>query len=183
MNHQLCHDFKTPRVDASKRLPTIFIAVPILFYVVVFGGVYVSATSYVSYRDALQHRDQWKQYQSQQEEGKAALETQKAAIAQEKWKAQTLAQWIEGTRAVQPIGVAIARCVPPEISLSEVNLERSAELPQQVQLSVRINSGTLEEIGKIQNAIAALYYRPYNSQQIKTGDALEYRSMLVWQGK
>ena len=183
MNHLLCHDFKTPRVDSSKRLPAIFILVPILFYAVVFGGVYVSATSYVSYRDALQHRDQWKQYQTQQEEGKATLETQKASVEREKWKAETLAQWIEGTRALQPISVAVARCVPPEISLAEVTLERNAELPQQIQLSVRINSGTLADIGKIQNAIAALYYRPYNSQQIKTGDTLDYRSMLVWQGK
>jgi hypothetical protein len=183
MNHQLCHDFKTPRIDSSKRLPTIFIAVPILFYAVVFGGAYVSATSYVSYRDALQHRDQWKQYQTQQEDGKTALETQKASVALETWRAETLAKWIEGTRALQPIGVAVARCVPPEISLSEVSLERNAELPQQIQLIVHINSGTPEEIGKIQTAIGALYYRPYNSQQIKTGDMLDYRSMLVWQGK
>ena len=64
MNHVLCHDFKTPRPDASKRLPHIFIVVPIMFFVVVLGGTYLSVTSYVSYRDALQRRDQWKQYQA-----------------------------------------------------------------------------------------------------------------------
>lgn len=179
----LCHDFKTPRTDASKRLPPIFAIVPILFYVTVLGGAYLSATSYMSYRDATESRDQWQQYQTGQEEAKAGFESQGAQVAREKWKAEKLAQWVEGTRALQPISVAISRSVPAEISLSELALERSTEIPQQINLSVRINSGTLEEIAKIQSAIAALNYRPYNSSQIKAGDALDYRSMLVWQAQ
>jgi hypothetical protein len=181
MNYVLCHDFKTPRPDASKRLPRIFVVVPIMFYVVLLLGTYMSVTSYLSYRDALQRRDQWQQYQAGQDEAKAGLESQKAAVDYEKWKAEKLAQWIEGTRAVQPISVAVTRSVPPETSLSELSLERSSDLPQQILLSVRINSGTLEDVAKIQNAIGALSYRAYNSQQLKTGDLLDYRSMLVWQ--
>ena len=181
MNHVLCHDFKTPRPDASKRLPHIFIVVPIMFYVVFLGGTYLGVTSYVSYRDAVQRRDQWKQYQASQEEAKVGLESQKTGVDHEKWKAEKLAQWIEGTRAVQPISVAVTRSVPPEVSLTELALERSAELPQQISLTVRINSGTLEDVSKIQNAVSALSYRAYNSQQLKSGELLDYRSMLVWQ--
>jgi hypothetical protein len=177
----LCHDFKSPRNDTSKRLPPIFAVVPILFYVILFGGSYLSVTSYLDYRNATQSRDQWKQYQTEQEEAKAKFEIEKTQVTQEKWKAEKLAQWVEGTRALQPISVAVARSIPPEISLAEFSLERSAELPQQITLSVRINSGTLEEVGKIQTAITSLNYRAYNSQQLKSGDALDYRSMLVWQ--
>jgi hypothetical protein len=183
MNHTLCHDFKTPRPDASKRLPRIFVVVPIMFYVIVLLGTYVSVTSYVSYRDALQRRDQWKQYQAGQDEAKAALEVQKTSVDHERWKAVNLAQWIEGTRAVQPISVAVTRSVPPEVSLSELALERNAELPQQILLTVRINSGTLEDVSKIQNAVGALSYRAYNSQQLKSGELLDYKSMLVWQAQ
>lgn len=177
----ICHDFKTPRTDTSKRLPPIFAVVPVLFYVILLGGAYLSATSYVSFRDATQSRDQWRQYQSEQEEAKAKFEVQKADVTKEKWKAEKLAQWVEGTRALQPISVAVTRSMPPEISLSELALERSAELPQQIILNVRINNGTLEEVSKIQSAVGSLNYRPYNSQQLKAGDALDYRSMLVWQ--
>ena len=46
---------------------------------------------------------------------------------------------------------------------------------------MKINGGTLEEVGKIQNALGSLNYRAYNSQQLKSGDSLDYRSMLVWQ--
>ena len=177
----LCHDFKTTRNDTSKRLPPVFMAVPILFYVILIGGIYVSATSYMRYRDAVQSRDQWQQYQTEQEEAKAKFETEKTMVMHEKWKAERLAQWIEGTRALQPISVAINRSVPPEISLAELALERSPELPQQINLNVRINNGTLDEVSKIQGAVSALNYRAYNSQQIKSGEALDYRTMLVWQ--
>ena len=179
MNH-LCHDFKSPRNDTSKRLPPIFAVVPIMFYVVLIFGGYTSVISYLNYRDATQSRDEWKQYQAEQEEAKARFETDKVAVTQEKWKAEKLAQWVEGTRAIQPITVAVTRCVPPEITLGEMSLERSAELPQQITLNVRINSGTLEEVGKIQTAITNLNYRSFNSQQLKSGDALDFRTMLVW---
>jgi hypothetical protein len=176
-----CHDFKTPRADTSKRLPAIFVFVPITFYIVLLGGAYLSATSYMTYREAVQSRDQWKQYQSEQEDAASKFQSQKAVVEREKWKAEKLAQWVEGTRALQPISVVVARSMPPEISLSELALERSQEIPQQVTLSVKINGGTLEEVGKIQNALGSLNYRAYNSQQLKSGDSLDYRSMLVWQ--
>jgi hypothetical protein len=181
MNHHLCHDFKSPRNDTSKRLQPIFAMIPILFYVVLLGGSYVGITSYLNYREAVASRDQWKAYQAEQDEAKARIETEKTQVTQEKWKAEKLAQWVEGTRALQPISVAIARAMPPEISLAELSLERSLDLPQQITLGVRINNGTLDEVGKIQSALNALSYRSYNSQQLKSGDALDFRSMLVWQ--
>lgn len=179
MNY-LCHDFKSPRNDTSKRLPPIFAVVPVLFYVILLWGSFTSVMSYMNYREATQSRDQWRQYQTEQDEAKARFEAEKIQVEQEKWKAEKLAQWVEGTRALQPISVAVARSLPPEISIGELSLERSAELPQQITLNVRINSGTLEEVGKIQSAILSLNYRAFNSQQLKSGDALDYRTMLVW---
>jgi hypothetical protein len=181
MPHHLCHDFKTPRTDTSKRLPGIFVLVPILFYIVLFGGAYLCATSYVNYRDSVASRDQWHQYQSEQEEAKAALETEMAELTLENWRAEKLAQWVEGTRALQPISVAIARAMPPEITLAEMSLERTLDLPQQVTLRVRINNGTLDEVGKIQSAVSGLNYRAYNNTQVKNGESLDFSTLLVWQ--
>lgn len=181
MSSTTCHDFKSPRTDASKRLPSIFMLVPIMFYVILLGGGYLSATSYMNYREKAKDRDYWHQYQTEQESSKASFESQHADVLKEKWKAEKLAQWVEGTRALQPISVAIIRSVPPEISLGELSLERSAEIPQQIVLGVRINNGTLQEVGRIQNAVGSLNYRAFNSQQAKAGDSLDYRTMLMWQ--
>lgn len=181
MSALLCHDFKTPRTDTSKRLPPSFIAVPVLFYLALLAGAYINISSYLSYRESTRGRDTWKQYQSEQETASAQFESQKAGINKERLKAEKLAQWVEGTRAIQPVSVAIARCVPPEITLSEVSFERAADLPAQIHLNIRINNGTMEEIARIQGSVQKLNYRAYNSQQLKAGDALDYRSMLVWQ--
>ncbi len=181
MSAHLCHDFKTPRADASKQLPRSYMLVPILFYLVTFGGIAVSISSYLSYRDSLKRRDEWHQFQADQEEAKSRIDTEMAGMKHEKVKAETLAQWVEGTRALQPICVAVSRCVSPEITLGELTLERNAELPQQVMLSVHINAGTMDDVARIQTAVGALSYRPYNSQQLKTGDLLDFRSMLIWQ--
>jgi hypothetical protein len=181
MSLHLCHDFKTPRTDTSKRLPGIFIMVPILFYVILFGGSYIGVTSYMNYRNAVETRDQWQQFQAEQEEAKARLETEKTEVSIEKWRAEKLAQWVEGTRALQPISVAVSRAIPPEISLAEMSLERAPELPQQVTLRVRINNGTLDEVGKIQSAINSLNYRAYNNTQVKNGETRDFSTLMVWQ--
>lgn len=179
--HQPCHDFKSPRPDSSQRLPQIFILVPVMFYVVLLGGTYLGITSYLGYRTAVTSRDEWTQAQSEHDTARMQFETETAEVMKEKFKAEKMAQWIEGTRSLQPISVAIARCLPPEITISEMSLERSLELPQQVGLTVLINNGTLEDVSRIQAAVGLLNYRPFNSQQAKAGEALEYKSMLVWQ--
>ena len=180
MSATTCHDFKSPRSDISKRLPPIFMMVPLVFYVVLSFGTLVGVRSFLGYREAIASRDYWRSFQAEQEAEKATTEEQKNAITVEKWKSEHLAQWVEGTRALQPISVGITRCVPPEITLAELTLERSIEIPSQINLNVRINNGGVEEVTKIQNVITGLSYRPYNSQQLKSGDALEFRSMLVW---
>jgi hypothetical protein len=177
----ICHDFKTARTDTARRLPSIFMLVPIMFYLALLGGGYLGATSYMTYRQATEDRDFWKQQQASHEETTAGYGSETAIVEVEKKKAEKLAQWVEGTRALQPITIAVIRSVPPEISLGEMTLERSPEMPQQLFMGVKINSGTLEEVGRIQSAVGALNYRAYNSQQNKSGDGLDYRTMLVWQ--
>ena len=176
-----CHDFKTFRVDASRRLPPIFSLVPVLFYITLLAGAYFNVTSYLTYRKALQNKDTWRQTQSTQQQAKLKTETEKAGILKEKTRAEKLAEWVEGTRTLQPITVAIDRALPPEITMGSLTMERSLELPSQIILTIHLNNGTVEDVGHIQQGIGSLNYRPFNAQQTKNGDTLEYRSMLVWQ--
>lgn len=181
MSAYITHDFKTPRLDGSRRLPRTFMLVPIFFYLALVAGSYLSITSYLSYRESSKSRDTWKQQTAELNGERAKIESNIATIDKERQKAEKLVQWVEGTRMLQPIGVAITRSIPPEISLGEMSFERSVELPAQINLTVRINNGSMEDIGRIQNCIQALKYRAYNSQQIKNGDLLDYRTILVWQ--
>ena len=176
-----CHDFKTQRTDTARRLPSSFMLIPIIFYISVVGGTVLNINSYLSYRNATMKRDSFTHQQAEHKTTKGELESQENAVNKEKQKAEKLAQWIEGTRTLQPISVAIVRSIPPEITLADMTFERSTEIPSQINLNVRINNGDMEEINHIQNSLQDLHYRPYNSQQIKNGDSLEYKTMLVFQ--
>lgn len=177
----VCHDFKTPRPGAALRLPTAFMAVPIIFYVAILGGICLNIQSYLGYRKAVTERDAWRQSQTEKDEAKAKFEAQLSSVEAEAQKAIKLAEWIEGTRTMQPICVAITRSVPPEITLGEMHLQRRSDMPSQLDLNITINNGTMQEVARIQNAVQAIQYRTYNSQQLKHNENLEYKTMLVWQ--
>ena len=179
--HSTCHDFKSPRLGCATRLPSTFIAVPLLFYFAIVGGSYLNIHFYMNYHKAVTERDTWRQSKSEKDLAKAKFESQIAALDTETLKAGKLAQWIEGTRTIQPICVAITRSMPPEITLGDVSLERRSDMPSQLDLSVRINNGSMQEIARLQSAIQNIQYRTYNSQQLKNNDNLEYKTMLVWQ--
>lgn len=180
MSTHLCHDIKTPRSDASRRLPPAFSIAPILFYAAIILGAVLNISSYLGYRKAEQDRDTWKQFKTGQQAAKATYDKEKAVVTDEKNRAERFAQWVEGTRSLQPISVAIARSLPAAVTIGEMALERSPELPSQIILSMQINNGSLEELSKIQQGISGQNYRPYNSQESRNGDMLEFHTMLVW---
>lgn len=181
MHTPVCHDFKSPRTDTSKRLPSSFMLVPVLFYICVLGGIVLNISAYLRFHDATLKQNSFTQQQAEHESTKAQLETQEHAVEKEKIKAEKLAQWIEGTRTLQPLSVAIMRSIPAEITISDMNFERSTDIPAQINLNVRINNGSMEEVSHIQSSLQNLNYRPYNSQQLKSGETLEYKTMLVFQ--
>jgi hypothetical protein len=181
MSAYISHDFKTPRPDGSRRLPRTFMLVPILFYLSLVAGSYLSISSYMTYREASKNRDERKAQTAEQDGLTSKIEQETNTVNKEKLKAEKLVQWVEGTRMIQPITVAITRSIPSEVSLGEMSFERSVDIPAQINLSVRINSGGMEDIGRIQTAVEGLKYHAYNSQQAKSGDFLDYRTILVWQ--
>lgn len=181
MSDFICHDFKTPRTDMSRRLPPSMRMVPIMFYLV------IAATGYSVFKDMTDYR---------QAEGdlavaliekedaiakKAKLDDDKIKMVNERFRAEAVAKWIEGTRVLQPISVAIARAMPPETNITELALERSPDLPAQISLLVRMVNGSVAEVAKIDSSLNRLRYRSHSPQQAKQGDQIEYRSMLVWQ--
>jgi len=181
MSEIICHDIKTPRLDAAKRLPPFWAIIPIAFYAVLLYCAYANFTAYLGYREALQNRDTWKAGLAEQRQIKDKYDAEKAAVLKEKARAEKLAQWVEGTRTLQPITIAVARSMPAESTIGQLALERSPDLPSQIILTLTVNNGTVEDVSRIQQSISNLSYHPFNAQQNRTGDVLEYKTMLVWQ--
>ncbi|HYF37352.1 MAG TPA: hypothetical protein VD994_18775 [Prosthecobacter sp.] len=181
MSSYLCHDFKTPRTDTSKRLPESFKAVPVLFYLALLVGTYFMTMDWMAYKRAQTVKAQADTTREEHEKASSKMRAQKEILDAETKKAEAVAKWMEGARNLQPISVAIARAVPPEVTLSNLTLERSDQVPSNLALSVNINGGTAAEVAMIEASLARLQYRSYSPQQSKNGSVIEYRSTLVRQ--
>lgn len=181
MSDYVCHDFKTPRTDTSKRLPNSFKLVPVAFYVALIGGTYFMTNDWLAYKRAQDEKVAAENVKRDHETAIQKLTEEKTALDAETGKAQEVAKWMEGARNVQPLSVAIARSMPPEVRMSDLTIERSDQVPSNLSLSLRINGGTANDVALIESSITRLNYRSYSPQQSKTGDVVEYRSTLVRQ--
>lgn len=182
MSDYLCHDFKTPRTDTSRRLPSSFRAIPVMFYVALVGTAYVMTMDYFHYKQALRQKTEAEERKKLSEGQRDALNGEKATLESEAVKAEHVAKWMEGARNVQPIAVKIARTVQTDTRVSEVSLERSEQVPANLALTIRINGTKVsQELSAIESSLGQLLYRSYSPQQTKTGDYVEYHSTLVRQ--
>lgn len=180
MSDYLCHDFKTPRVDTSRRLPTSFRAIPVIFYVALVGSAYVMTMDYFNYKRALAQKIEASERKKVSEAQRDALRTERASLETEASKADLVAQWMEGARNIQPIAVKIARAVQAETRITQVALERNEQVPANLALTIHLNGSKVSsELSSIETAIGQLLYHSYSPQQTKNGDAVEYHSTLV----
>lgn len=181
MSDYICHDFKTPRNDTSKRLPDTFKAVPMMFYLSLVGAAYFMTMDWMAYKNAQQQKIESDARKTDLEAAAKKLTDEKVVLDGETAKAEQLAKWMEGARNVQPITAAIARAMPPEVRLSDLSIERSEQVPSNLSLSLRINGGSASEVGLIETGLSRLQYKSFSAQQTKNEDVIEYRSTLVRQ--
>lgn len=180
MSEYLCHDFKSPRADASRRLPATFRFVPIAFYLALIGSAYFVTMDVLSLRKSDQDRLIAAELLAEKEEAKNRFETDKHAIDVEKAKAEHLAKWIEGTRVLQPLCVEAARAIRGEVRIAELALDRNAQLPAQVDVSLRLTGADGTHVTAVENAFGKLNYRSYSPQQARSKDVIDYRATLVF---
>ena len=184
MNEYLCHDFKTPRIDTSRRLPSSFRAIPVIFYVALVGSAYVMTMDYFNYKAALKQKTDAEERQKISEGKTEALKNEKSSLESEATKAEKVAQWMEGARNIQPIAVKIARAVQTDTRITQVALERSEQVPSNIALTIHLNGSKVStELAAIEASLGQLLYRTYSPQQTKNGDVVEYHSTLVRQAE
>ncbi len=182
MSDYLCHDFKTPRTDTSRRLPSTFRFIPMIFYVAVVGSTYMMTMDYFNYKKALVQKKEADDRKSVLDTERDAFQAEFATLDAESKKAEGVALWMEGARNIQPILVKIARSVQAETRIGGVSLERMQDAPANLALTMRINgSNAASEVIAVENAIGQLQYRSYSGQQNKEKDSeiIEFRTTLV----
>jgi hypothetical protein len=183
MNQYLCHDFKSPRTDTSRRLPNSMRIVPVMFYTVVALAIASGVRDYLSMRRASEEIVVSNTERDSLLAKKTQLEAEVASVETQRTKGESVAKWVEGTRNIQPLAVAIARAMPAETDITNLVIERNSELPTQISLDVNLLNGGLAEFAKMEGDISRLNYRIHSPQQQKNGDSVNYKSMVVHQAE
>jgi hypothetical protein len=181
MNEYICHDFKTPRTDTSKRLPNSFKAVPVMFYLALLFGIYFMTMDWMAYKRAQTVKAKADATRREHDDVITKMRAEKEILDAETEKAEALARWVEGSRNLQPVGVAVARALPPEVTVSDLMIERSDQVPANLTLSLRLHGGSAAEIGMIETSLSRMQYRAFSPEQSKNGSVIQYRSTLVRQ--
>ena len=174
-------DFKTERKDVAPPLPAYLRLVPIIFYMsiaatILLNGLFLARLSQASQvkesslkqdRSLLSQLDEVKK-QRQQLEGEAK-------------KATDLANWVDGSRPLQPLIVDIARSMEGDSSIVEMQLERAQENASQIRLSLRLQTGNTKQLDQTLQTIANSRFRTFSPQQSMERGEIEYKATLFWQ--
>lgn len=177
--HDIIHDLKTERQNVSAGLPAAYKLVPIAFYLVATASIFLSLYFYLSKKtyEAMESEMQYRISNAKAEE--TTLLSNQQSIVDEAKKAEVFARWLEGSRPLQPVTVAIGRSMGKDSTVAELALNRNPEIPAHTFLQLKIDGGGTEQIETTLNAINALSYLTYSAQQVKGRNSTDFQATLI----
>jgi hypothetical protein len=181
ITHRIIDDFKTERPDVSPPLPTYLRLVPIVFYLVVLGGVVLSGLFFLILRNAAATEQQWKALSAERNRMVAEVQTDRSALERKARRASDIVAWVEGARAVQPLAVAIVRSMSGTASITSLGLSRDPAAATQIKLDLKLNAQDPRQLDTTLEAISASGYRSYNPNQTQNRGEIDYQATLLYQ--
>ena len=174
------HDLKTDRANFSGGLPGIYKLVPIGFYVSAVIGLSLGVFFFLSERAYRSSEEDWAEKTALANSIQNEFIEKQTRLSREADEAGLMADWLEGSRPVQPIGITIARSMEGNASISELSLERNPQIPAHLFLTVKINGGGSQQIEGTLDALSAINYHAYSAQQVKGTEAVDFQATLIW---
>jgi len=175
----IADDFKTDRKDITPPLPAILRLVPILFYLTVVSAMILCGLFLYQLKLA---NDNILAAKSGLAEAQAQVVT--AAAERKQLEAQILRAtdvqgWVEGSRPLQPLVVAVARSIGEEASLADLKIDRDEESPSNLNLAMRIGTSSATQLEETTDAIARENFRLLQPEQTLAEGQINYRATIV----
>ncbi len=175
----IADDFKTDRKEITPPLPAILRLVPILFYLTVVSTIILCGLFLYQLKLA---NDSILTAQS----GLAESQAQVAAAASERktleaqiLRATDVQGWVEGSRPLQPLVVAVTRSIGEEASLADLKLDRDEESPSSLKLAMRIGTSSPSQLEATTDAISRENFRLLQPEQTLAEGQINYRATIV----
>lgn len=174
-------DFKTERKDIAPPLPPYLRLVPIFFYLAIVASILLNALFLARWSQASQAKEASISQDKATLAELAQVKEKRQKLETEARKATDLANWVEGSRPLQPLIVDIARSMEKDSSIVEMSLERAAENASQIKLGLRLQTANTRQLDLTLQTIANARFRTFSPQQSMERGEVEYKATLFWQ--
>ena len=180
----IIHDLKTERPNVSGGLPTFYKIIPIAFILSIVLSSVLCLFFFLNFRTQKASEQLWQVRLDDAKTERASVIKQQTEIVSVSQKAEGIAEWLEGSRPIQPVAVAIARSMTKNSSIAELKLDRNPEIPAQTLLQLKINGNNGgEQIVTTLDSITALNFQTYSANHLRGRNALDFQATLIWNDK
>jgi len=175
----LIHDLKTERQNVSAGLPSGYRLVPIAFYLVATASIFLSLYFYLSKKAYGGTEAEMRVRITTAKTEEMTLISNQQTIVDEAKRAEVFAKWLEGSRPLQPVTVAVGRSMGKDSTVAELSLTRNPEIPAHTFLQLKIDGGGSGQIETTLDAIYALNFQTYSAQQVKGQNSTDFQATLI----
>ena len=176
----IIHDLRNERQNTTGGLPGILKIVPVAFYLGTVLSILLSLYFYASLKAYKRTEDVMKDRLASAKAETTSIQTQEARLVDMADKAAVLADWLEGSRPLQPVTVAVARSMAKNSTIAELSLNRNPELPAHTFMELKINGGGSQQVQTTLKSIYALNYQTHSSQEVKGKNAIDFQATLMY---
>jgi hypothetical protein len=176
----IVQDIKTDRPNISGGLPASYRMVPLAFYSSALMALAMNLFLYTSLRKYQRDEKIWLSQVAEAESEKLAIEQKQSQVIDEAHAAERIADWVEGSRPVQPLGATISRSMQATATIAELTLDRNPQMPAHLFMTLKLNNAGSEQLEATLDSLAALDFQTYSAQQVKTENALDFQATLIW---
>ncbi len=173
------HDLKSERQSVSAGLPSAYKLVPVAFYVVATASVFLSLYFYLSKKAYEATEAEMQVRLADAQSHSSTLKTQQQVIVDEARKAEAYAKWLDGSRPLQPVTVAVGRSMGKDSTVAELSLTRNPEIPAHTFMQLKIDGAGNGQIETTLDAIDALHYQTYSAQQVMGDNTTDFQATLI----
>ncbi|MGC1481717.1 MAG: hypothetical protein WA771_14550 [Chthoniobacterales bacterium] len=178
---EILHDLKTERAEVLPPLPIALRLVPILFYLAAFATILLASVTIAQIGQATGVLEGARQRATDAQTALNESKIARSALEARAKRASDVLRWVEGSVNVQPLAVSIARSTGEQASIIELALTRSDTANRQIQLALRLQANSTNELEPVLAAIRAADFRPFSAQQSQAENEVNYEASLIRQ--
>ncbi len=175
----IADDFKTDRKDITPPLPAVLRLVPILFYLTVISSLILSGLFLYQLKLANDNIAAARGGLADAQAQVATMAAERTQLESRILRATDVQAWVEGSRPIQPLVVAVARSINQEASLADLKLDRDNEAPSSLKLAMRIGTSSPSQLEETTDAIFRESFRLLQPEQTLAEGQINYRATIV----